>query len=59
MFEIGKIFVRSLVGIIVAGVVTILSGETIPVEIMLGLYGMIIACIYMDKDVSGEIPNKQ
>lgn len=54
--EIGKIFVRSLVGIITAGVVTVLVGVTVPMEVMLGMYGAIGLYVYLDKDVSGEIP---
>lgn len=54
--EIGKIFVRSLVGIITAGVVTILVGVTTPVEVMVAMYGAIALYVYLDKDLSGEVP---
>jgi hypothetical protein len=54
--EIGKIFVRSLVGIVTAGIVTILVGATIPMEVMIAMYGAIGLYVYLDKDISGEIP---
>jgi hypothetical protein len=53
--QIGKIFVRSLVGIVTVGIVTVLVGATIP-EIMIAMYGAIGTYIYLDKDISGEIP---
>ena len=53
---IGKIFIRSLVGIVTAGVVTVLVGVTVPVEVMIAMYGAIGLYVYLDKDVSGEIP---
>jgi hypothetical protein len=53
--EIGKIFVRSLVGIITAGIVTVLVGTTILPEIMVAFYLAIGSYVYLDKDVSGEI----
>ncbi len=54
--EIGKIFVRSIVGIVTAGIVTVLVGATIPMEVMIAMYGAIGLYVYLDKDVSSEIP---
>lgn len=53
---IGKIFIRSLVGIITAGVVTVLVGATVAPEVLAGMYVAIGAYVYLDKDVSGEVP---
>lgn len=50
--EIGKIFVRSLVGIVTAGVVTVLVGVDLPVETMAAFYGAIGIYVYLDKEVS-------
>lgn len=50
--EIGKIFVRSLVGIITAGVVTVLIGSTLPVETMIAFYAAIGTYVYLDKSTS-------
>ena len=54
--EIGKIFVRSLVGIVTAGIVTVLVGAILPTETMVAMYGAIGVYVYLDKDLSGEIP---
>lgn len=54
--EIGKIFVRSLVGIVTAGIVTVLVGAILPTETMVAMYGAIGIYVYLDKDLSGEIP---
>ena len=54
--EIGKIFVRSLVGILTAGAVTVLVGETLDVQTMVAFYGAIGVYIYVDKDVSNDPP---
>ena len=53
--KLGKIFVRSLVGIVTAGVVTVLVGATLPVETMVAMYGAIGIYVYLDKDVSGDM----
>ena len=53
--NIGKIFIRSLVGIITAGVVTILVGATLPFETMASFYGALAAYVYLDRDVSSDI----
>ena len=55
MIKIGKIYLRSNVGIITAGVVTILVGATMDPQIMAALYIAIGSYIYLDKDVSGEV----
>lgn len=55
--KVGKIFVRSLVGIITAGTVTVLVGSTLPVETMVAFYAAIGTYVYLDKDISGDIPN--
>lgn len=52
--KIGKIFIRSLVGIITAGVVTVLVGATMDAQIMAALYIAIGSYVYLDRDVSGE-----
>ena len=52
---IGKIFVRSLIGIITAGVVTVRVGMIVPVEVMIAMYGAIGLYVYLDRDLSGEI----
>jgi len=54
--EIGKIFIRSLVGIICAGTVTVLVGAILPVETMVAMYGAIGIYVYLDKDISGDMP---
>lgn len=54
--EISKIFVRSLIGIVTVGVVTVLVGSIIPTETLVAMYGAIGIYVYLDKDVSGEIP---
>jgi len=54
--ELGRIFVRSLVGILTAGTVTVLVGAIVPMEVMLAMYGAIGAYVYLDKTVSGDIP---
>lgn len=53
---LGKIFVRSLVGIITAGAVTVLVGATLPVETMAAFYIALGVYIYVDKDVSNDAP---
>lgn len=50
--EIGKIFVRSIVGIVTAGIVTVLVGATVPIEVMIAMYSAIGIYIYLDKEVS-------
>lgn len=52
--EIGKIFIRSLVGIITAGVVTVLVGTTVIPEVMIAFYLAIGTYVYLDKKVSKE-----
>lgn len=52
--EIGKIFVRSLVGIVTAGTVTVLVGATLPTETMIALYGAIGIYVYLDKEISPD-----
>ena len=54
--EFGKIFIRSLVGIISASVVTILVGADLDTTTMGAFYGAILGYIYMDKDVSNDVP---
>ena len=54
--QISKIYIRSLIGIITTGVVTVLVGAELPVETMAALYIAIASYVYLDKDVSGEIP---
>ena len=54
--QISKIYIRSLIGIITAGVVTVLVGVSLPVETMAAFYVAIASYVYLDKDVSGEIP---
>jgi len=51
----GKIFIRSLVGIITAGTVTVLVGATLPVETMVAMFGAIGIYVYLDKEVSGDV----
>lgn len=53
--QIGKIFIRSLVGIVTAGIVTVLVGVILPVETMVAMYGAIGLYVYLDKDISGNI----
>ena len=53
--QIGKIFIRSLVGIVTAGIVTVLVGAILPVETMVAMYGAIGLYVYLDKDISGDI----
>ena len=53
--NLAKIFVRSLVAIIVVGIVTVLVGATLPVETMVAMYGAIGIYVYLDKDVSGDM----
>ena len=50
--EIAKIYLRSIFGIVTAGIVTVLVGVTTPMEIMLGFYGAIGIFIYLDKCIS-------
>ena len=52
--EIGKIFVRSLVGIVTAGIVTVLVGTMIIPEIMIAFYLAIGTYVYLDRDLSGD-----
>ncbi len=54
--EVGKIFVRSIVGIITIGIVTILVGHIIDPQIMCAFYLAVGTYIYIDKNVSGDIP---
>ena len=53
--EIGKIFIRSLIGIVTAGVVTVLVGVTVPMEVMIAMYGAIGLYVYLDRSVSDEL----
>ena len=52
--EIGKIFIRSIVGIVAAGIVTVLVGTMIIPEIMIAFYLAIGTYVYLDRDVSGD-----
>ena len=54
--QLSNIYIRSLIGIITAGVVTVLVGAELPVETMAALYIAIASYVYLDKDISGEIP---
>ena len=54
--EFGKIFVRSLIGIITAGTVTVLVGTVVLPEVLIAMYGAIGLYVYLDKDVSVELP---
>lgn len=53
---IGKIFVRSIIGIVTAGIVTVLVGTVVPIEVMIALYAAIGGYVYLDKEVSTEVP---
>lgn len=51
---INKIYVRSLVGIITLGIVTVIVGATTPIEVMIALYGAVCTIVYLDKDLSNK-----
>lgn len=52
---IGKIFIRSVIGIITAGIVTVLVGATVPIEVMIAMYMAIGSYVYLDRSISDEI----
>ena len=52
--KIGKIYIRSLIGIVTAGVVTVLVGATLPTQTIAAFYLAIGTYVYLDKDISGE-----
>ena len=56
VIELGKIFVRSIVGIITAGVVTVLVGTVVDPQVMVAMYGAIGIYVYLDKAVSNDVP---
>ena len=49
--DIGKIYIRSLVGILTAGFVTIQIGSSIEPQILLGLYAAIGGYVLLDRSV--------
>lgn len=51
---IGKIYIRSIVGIMTAGIVTVFVGNIVSTEIMIAMYAAIGGYIYVDKELSGE-----
>ena len=53
--EIGKIFIRSLIGILTAGTVTVLVGAVLPTETLVAMYGAIGLYVYLDRDVSDPV----
>ena len=57
--RIGKIFVRSLVGILTVGVVTILVGSTVIPEVLVAMFLAIGGYVYLDRELSGDPPNPQ
>ena len=56
VIELGKIFVRSIVGIITAGIVTVLVGTVVDPQVMVAMYGAIGIYVYLDKAVSNDVP---
>ena len=54
--ELGKIYIRSIVGIVSISVVTYLSGVT-DQQIMAAYYIACLGMVYLDKDLSGEVKN--
>ena len=54
--QMGKIFVRSLVGIITAGVVTVLVGSVVIPEVMIAMFVAIGMYVYLDRELSGDPP---
>ncbi len=53
---LGKIFVRSLIGIVTAGVVTVLVGAVVPAEVIMAMFLAIGGYVYLDHDLSGDPP---
>jgi hypothetical protein len=52
--ELGKIYIRSLVGIVSISAVTYLSGVT-DLQTMAAYYIACLGMVYLDKDLSGEV----
>ena len=57
--QMGKVFVRSLVGIVTAGVVTVLVGMVVTPEVMVAMFLAIGAYVYLDRELSGDPPTPQ
>lgn len=53
--ELGKIYIRSIVGIVSISVVTYLLGVN-DVQIMAAYYGTCLGMVYLDKDTSTDRP---
>ena len=53
---LGKVFVRSLVGIVTAGVVTVLVGTVVEAEVMVAMFLAIGGYVYLDRELSGDPP---
>ena len=54
--QLGKIYIRSLVGILSVSAVTYLLGVT-DLQTMAAYYGTCLGMVYLDKDTSGEVKN--
>ena len=54
--QLGKIYIRSLVGILSVSAVTYLLGVT-ALQTMAAYYATCIGMVYLDKETSGETKN--
>lgn len=53
--ELGKIYIRSLIGIVSVSTVTYLLGVT-DLQTMAAYYATCLGMVYLDKDTSGDRP---